>query len=81
MPDDIPTVALEPSSGTVHLPAFLAQHFEISSSEARRLIGQGAVKLDGRPVAEDRLELEPEALAGRVIQVGKRRFLRVAPTG
>jgi tyrosyl-tRNA synthetase len=79
VPDDIPTVALESASGTVHLPGFLARHFEISSSEARRLIGQGAVKLDGQRVSEDGLELEPEALAGRVIQVGKRRFLRVGP--
>jgi tyrosyl-tRNA synthetase len=81
VPDDIPTIALEPRAGTIHLPGLLAQHLEISSSEARRLIGQGAVKLDGQRVDEDRLELEPEALAGRVIQVGKRRFLRVAPTG
>jgi len=77
VPDDIPAVALEGSSETIHLPGFLAQHFDISSSEARRLIGQGAVRLDGRAIAEDGLEVERAVLAGSVIQVGKRRFLRV----
>ena len=60
------------------MPAFLAEQFEISSSEARRLIKQGAVKLDGQRLSEDRLDLEAEELRGRVLQVGKRRFLRVA---
>ncbi len=44
-----------PSSATapahVHLPRLIAAAFEISSSEARRLIKQGGVKLDGEPVA------------------------------
>jgi tyrosyl-tRNA synthetase len=81
VPDDIPTVALQDGVGAIHLPGFLAEHLGISSSEARRLIAQGAVKLDGERVSGDRLEIERSALAGRVIQVGKRRFLRVAPAG
>ena len=36
---------------SVHLPALMAGAFEISSSEARRLIEQGGVKLDGEPIA------------------------------
>ena len=46
-------------------------------SEARRLIEQGGVKLDGEPLAADTLDLAPAALDGRVLQVGKRRFRRL----
>ena len=46
-----------------------------STSEGKRLIAQGAVRLAGEPVAGE--ELPRAALAGRVIQVGKRRFVRL----
>jgi tyrosyl-tRNA synthetase len=61
----------------VHLPKLMAAAFEISSSEARRLLGQGGVKLDGEPIPAGTLDLEPAELEGRVLQVGKRRFRRV----
>ncbi len=78
IPDDIDTVALPGGDGEpVHLPALIASAFGTSASEARRLIGEGAVKLDGEPVPADALDLEAGALAGRVLQVGKRRFARV----
>ncbi|MCB0239172.1 MAG: tyrosine--tRNA ligase, partial [Anaerolineae bacterium] len=48
-----------------------------SNSEARRLIQQGGVKLDGETVSDLRLELEPAA-EPRVLQVGKRKFARLA---
>jgi tyrosyl-tRNA synthetase len=64
-------------SDTVHLPLLMAEAFEISSSEARRLLGQGGVKLDGEPIPAGTLDLEPAALDGRVLQVGKRRFRRM----
>jgi tyrosyl-tRNA synthetase len=57
------------------LPQLIGSGFELSSSEARRLIKQGGVKLDGETVAPDILELPREALDGKVLQVGKRRFL------
>ncbi len=62
---------------SVHLPALMAGAFEISSSEARRLLGQGGVKLDGEPVPAGTLDLAPGELEGRVLQVGKRRFRRL----
>jgi tyrosyl-tRNA synthetase len=62
---------------SVHLPLLMAGAFEISSSEARRLLGQGGVKLDGEPIPAGTLDLEPAALDGRVLQVGKRRFRRM----
>ena len=41
-----------PSGDPIHLPALLADAFGFSTSEARRLIGQGGVKLDGDAVRE-----------------------------
>jgi tyrosyl-tRNA synthetase len=80
-PDEVEELDLTPflgdNGGTVHLPLLMAGAFEISSSEARRLIQQGGAKLDGEPIASDTLELEPGDLDGRVLQVGKRRFRRL----
>lgn len=67
--------------GTVHLPALLAGVFGISSSEARRLLAQGGVRLDGEALPADALDLEPAALEGRVVQLGKRRFRRLRSGG
>jgi tyrosyl-tRNA synthetase len=53
----------------------LAEAFGLSTSEARRLIAQGGVKLDGEPVSD--LDLPRERLAGAVLQAGKRRFVRL----
>jgi tyrosyl-tRNA synthetase len=83
VPEDIPELAMSEAGGVgegdgeVHLPALIAGVFEISSSEARRLIAQGGVKLDGEAVASERLDLPAGELAGRVLQVGKRRFVRL----
>jgi len=75
VPEDIPTLVLE-TSALIHLPELLGDNFGMSRSEARRTIGQGGVRLDGVPVAE--LDVPATDLAGRVLQVGKRRFLRLA---
>ncbi|TML72620.1 MAG: tyrosine--tRNA ligase, partial [Actinobacteria bacterium] len=50
-PEEVPEHAL-PTGDPVHLPALLANAFGLSTSEARRLIAQGGVKLDGGPVTE-----------------------------
>jgi tyrosyl-tRNA synthetase len=81
VPDEIGEWDIDPYGGSepgvILLPKLIGAGFEESSSEARRLIKQGGVKLDGEPVAPDVLELPREALAGKVLQVGKRRFLRL----
>jgi tyrosyl-tRNA synthetase len=73
-PEEVPERVL-PIGDPVHLPAVLAEAFGLSTSEARRLIGQGGVKVDGEAVTE--LDLPRERLAGAVVQAGKRRFVRL----
>jgi tyrosyl-tRNA synthetase len=72
-PEDVPEGQLPPGD-PVHLPALLANRFGLSTSEARRLIAQGGVKVDGQVVGH--LDLPREALAGALVQAGKRRFVR-----
>jgi tyrosyl-tRNA synthetase len=82
VPDDIPEVDLTPfveeSGDNVYLPGLIAAAFDLSSSEGRRLIQQGGVKLDGTPVDSSLLSAESSALVGRVLQVGKRRFAKLS---
>jgi tyrosyl-tRNA synthetase len=76
-PDDVPEAPL-PAGDPVHLPALLVDALGVAStSEARRLIAQGGVKLDGEPVLE--VDVPRERLEGRVLQAGKRRFVRLQP--
>lgn len=64
-----------PEGDPVHLPALLADAFALSTSEARRLISQGGVKLDGDPVSD--IDVPRGRLEGAVLQAGKRRFVRL----
>jgi tyrosyl-tRNA synthetase len=73
-PDELPEAPL-PEGDPVHLPALIHAVFGLSSSEARRLIAQGGVKVDGS-VAPG-LDLPRSALENAVLQVGKRRFARL----
>jgi tyrosyl-tRNA synthetase len=78
IPQDVPIVRWTMNgSATVHLPALLAQAFGVSTSEARRGLSQGAVRVDGEPMAGDVLDVAASELDGRVLQLGKRRFARV----
>jgi tyrosyl-tRNA synthetase len=74
-PDAVDEAPL-PDQDPVHLPALLAEGFGISRSEARRLISQGGVRVDGDALAPDDLDVAAERLDGAVVQVGKRRFKR-----
>ena len=76
-PADVPEVSL-PEGDPVHLPALLVESFGVgSTSEARRLIQQGAVKIDGAAAAS--VDVPRASLGGTLVQVGKRRFGRIAP--
>jgi tyrosyl-tRNA synthetase len=72
-PDDVADASL-PDGDPVHLPAALAGAFGLSTSEARRLISQGGVKVDG--VVTTDLDVARAALLGQTVQAGKRRFAR-----
>jgi tyrosyl-tRNA synthetase len=72
-PEDVPETEL-PAGDPVHLPALLAERFGLSTSDARRLIAQGGVKVDGEAVSE--LDLPRARLVGALVQAGKRRFVR-----
>lgn len=81
IPDDIPEVDLSGyvgEDGEVHLPRLLAGAFGVSASEARRLLAQGGAKLDGAALPANNLDVAQEALVGRVIQLGKRRFAKLS---
>jgi tyrosyl-tRNA synthetase len=73
-PEDVPELAL-PDGDPVHLPALIAAGFGLSTSEARRMIAQGGVKLDGAVVHD--LDVSRGSLGGSLLQVGKRRFARI----
>jgi tyrosyl-tRNA synthetase len=73
-PEEVPELAL-PAGDSVHLPSVIASGFGLSTSEARRMIAQGGVKVDGAVVSE--LDVSRNALEGTLLQVGKRRFARL----
>jgi tyrosyl-tRNA synthetase len=75
LPDDIEDFAYSEDNGQVHLPALIAEAFGLSRSEARRLLAQGGVKLDGSEL--DALDVPADQLDGVVLQVGKRRYKRL----
>ncbi len=77
LPDDVPEVSFAVQDGVVHLPLLLARAFGVSTSEARRSLAQGGVRLDGVPVQEGILDVPGEQVDGKVLQLGKRRFARV----
>jgi tyrosyl-tRNA synthetase len=73
-PEDVPEAPLPPGD-PVHLPALMASLFGVSTSEARRLISQGAVRMNGQVASE--LDVPRAALEGALLQAGKRRFARL----
>jgi tyrosyl-tRNA synthetase len=78
-PEDIAVADVDaPADGEpLHLPAVIAEHVGGSRSEARRLIAQGAVRLDGEPLGPGDLDVAADRLDGSVLQVGRRQFRRL----
>ena len=75
LPEEIEEFAFRSDNGDVHVPALMADAFGLSRSEARRLLSQGGVKLDGKDL--DALDVRADRLDGAVIQVGRRRFKKL----
>jgi tyrosyl-tRNA synthetase len=76
LPDDMPEATVSAPGGSIAVPQLLKQAGLVEgTSEAMRMIQQGAVKLDGERVSDKAAVVE----AGRVVvaQVGKRKFARI----
>jgi tyrosyl-tRNA synthetase len=82
VPEDVPEVAVPDDAvrdGRVWLPRLLVELGRAeSNAEARRLVEQGGVRLDGEQVLDPDREFERQALKGRVLQVGRRWFGRLS---
>jgi tyrosyl-tRNA synthetase len=76
MPEDLPEVLVSAVDGEILIGALLKEAKLVSStSDAMRMIKQGAVKIDGEKVDDTKLVVKAGAEA--VFQVGKRRFAKV----
>jgi tyrosyl-tRNA synthetase len=80
-PVDIPEAAVPPGAirdGKVWLPRLLTETGLVASNgEARRLIEQGGVRVGDQVVGDPAAEFAVGELSGVVVQVGKRKFLRI----
>lgn len=81
VPDDIPEFAadLTPNDdGLVYVAKLLVEAgLAQSAGEARRLIDGGGVKVKGEALPAKSYNVEPSVLEGAVIQVGKRKFVKL----
>ncbi len=76
IPEDVEEAVLP--EGPFWLPRLLSElGLASSNAEARRLIEQGGVRIDGETVTDPSAELRREDLVGRVVQVGRRKFVRL----
>jgi len=80
VPEDAPELALPEAEDVWIVDLISRTGFANTNGEARRFIKGGAVRLDGETVTDERLSLPVSELDGSVLQVGKRRYVRlVAP--
>ena len=73
IPDDIPEYSL--SNAETLISIMVGNNLVSSNGDAKRMIKQGAVKLDNEKVSDMSLEISPGSEA--VLKVGKRKFLRI----
>lgn len=77
VPEDVLEYKVE-LSGDVYLPGLMVSAGLASSNgEARRFIDGGGVKINSQPLDARRYEVPSDELTGAVIQVGKRKFVRL----
>jgi tyrosyl-tRNA synthetase len=72
-PADVPEASF--TEDPVHLPAVLGDAFGVSRSEVRRMIGQGGVRIEDEPVSGENVAASD--VDGRVVRMGKRRYVRL----
>ncbi len=79
MPEEMPELSLQSKDGRLGIAHLLKQAGLVSStSEAFRMIKQGAVRIDGIRVEDRALEIDAGSTC--IYQVGKRKFSRVSLT-
>jgi len=74
LPEDMPEVALAPEAITVK-NLLTTCHLVETGGEAKRMVQQGGVSVDGKKAADPNTEITPRD--GMVVQVGKRRFAKL----
>ena len=77
IPEDVMEHPVLVGDAGVEVPALVADAFGRTRSEARRLLAQGGVRLDGEQLPADVGALRVDELDGRVLQVGRRDFRRL----
>jgi len=76
LPEDMPERTLQSVAGSMAISVAMKEaDLTKTTSEARRMLLQGAVRLDGARVTD--VDLALPAGASHVVQVGKRRFARI----
>lgn len=80
LPDEVEEATIALPDGDVHLPALIAEAFGETRSAARRLLRQGGVQVDGDALGPESLDVPRNAVDGRILQIGKRRFKRIRLT-
>ncbi len=76
---EVPAGVEQGKGGRIWAPRLIqALGLASSNSEARRLIEQGGVRIDGEVLEDPEKEFWRADLQGKVLQVGRRRFLRLA---
>jgi tyrosyl-tRNA synthetase len=77
IPEDVPEASLPPGE-MLWLPrVIVSAGLAASNGEARRLVAQGGVRLDGEAMSDPEAEVAADLLRGHVLQVGRRRFVRL----
>ncbi len=78
LPENIQEVSHPCSENNVWLPKLMVSHgIAKSTGEARRLIKQGGVYLNGKRIEDENYELKASEPAEYILKVGKRRFLKI----
>lgn len=79
LPQEIPELSISSTGGKMLLSKVLLEvELAASNSEARRLLQQGAVKVDGEAVKDIKAEIATTGDEPLLVQVGKRRFAKVS---
>ena len=76
LPERVPEVELTGDGEVWIVDLITLAGFASTNGEARRFIRGGAVRLDGEVIGDETLSLEPGDVVGKVLQVGKRRYVR-----